>query len=87
MIRPGLPRDPENEREAHRLAEHAVELDPLDARNQLAVAWTAALTGDFDRAQIHFDLASSLNPKTAQRPSFPAQWAAPLPANPSGARR
>ncbi len=46
-------------------AERAVELDPLDARNQLAVAWTAALTGAFDRSAIHFDLAAMLNPNCA----------------------
>jgi len=62
VIRPGLPRDAESERAALALAERAVEIDPLDARNQLAVAWTAALTGAFDRAAIHLDLATSLNP-------------------------
>lgn len=64
VVRPGLPRDAESERSAHALAERAVELDPLDARNHLAVAWTAALTGAFDRAAIHLDLAASLNPNS-----------------------
>lgn len=40
----------------------AVELDPMDARNHLALAWSAALTGGFDEAAVHLDLASSLNP-------------------------
>ncbi len=62
VVRPGLARDAESERSAHALAQRAVELDPLDARNHLAVAWTAALTGAFDRAAIHLDLAASLNP-------------------------
>ncbi len=64
VIRPGERRDAESERVAHGLAERAIEIDPLDARNQLAVAWTAALTGRFDRASIHFDLASTLNPNS-----------------------
>jgi len=62
VIRPGLPRDVESEHSADALAQRAAELDPLDARNQLAVAWTAALTGAFERAAIHLDLAASLNP-------------------------
>ena len=64
VVRPGMPRDAESERSAHALAQRAVELDPLDARNHLAVAWTAALTGVFDRAAIHLDLAASLNPNS-----------------------
>ena len=62
IVRPGEPRDAQNAREAHRLAQTAVELDPLDARNQLAVAWSAALEGKFDNASIHMDLAAKLNP-------------------------
>jgi class 3 adenylate cyclase/DNA-binding SARP family transcriptional activator len=59
---PGRPRDPALHAMAHRLAARAVELDPMDSRNQSVVAWTAALTGAWDRATIHFDLAVSLNP-------------------------
>ena len=62
VIHPGMPRNDDDAREAHDLAKHAVELDPLDARNHLAVAWTAAMTGAFDRAAIHLDMATSLNP-------------------------
>ncbi|MGV8989134.1 MAG: adenylate/guanylate cyclase domain-containing protein [Cypionkella sp.] len=40
----------------------AVELDPMDARNHLALAWSAALTNGFDQAAVHLDLALSLNP-------------------------
>jgi TolB-like protein len=61
VIRPGMPRDAEDGHKASRLAERSVELDPLDARNHLAVAWTASLNGAFDRAAIHLDLASTLN--------------------------
>ncbi|MCA0270677.1 MAG: hypothetical protein LCH69_01245 [Proteobacteria bacterium] len=62
VIRPGLARDADGERRAHEFAERAVEIDPLDARNQLALAWTAAMTDAFDRAAIHLDLAAELNP-------------------------
>lgn len=65
VVRPGLPRDAAGARQAHVYAERAVEIDPLDARNQLAVAWTAALIDAFDRAAIHFDLAARLNPNCA----------------------
>lgn len=64
VINPGRPRDAAGAREAHALAQRAVELDPLDARNQLALAWTAALTEAFDRAAIHLDLAAMLNPNS-----------------------
>lgn len=62
VIRPGLKRDADESRAAFALARKAVELDPLDARNQLAVAWIAALAGEFDQATIHLDLADTLNP-------------------------
>lgn len=65
VIRPGLGRDADGERRAHEFAERAVEIDPLDARNQLALAWTAAMTDAFDRAAIHLDLAAELNPNCA----------------------
>ncbi|MGL4281251.1 MAG: adenylate/guanylate cyclase domain-containing protein, partial [Albidovulum sp.] len=65
VIRPGLARDADGARRAHEFAERAVEIDPLDARNQLALAWTAAMTEAFDRAAIHLDLAAELNPNCA----------------------
>ncbi|AZL58471.1 hypothetical protein EI545_06280 [Tabrizicola piscis] len=65
VVRPGLSRSVASARQAHAYAERAVEIDPLDARNHLAVAWTAAMTNAFDRAAIHFDLAARLNPNSA----------------------
>lgn len=62
IIRPGTPRDAIDAKNAHGLAQRAVELDQLDARNHLAVAWTAALTDAFDRAALHLDMATTLNP-------------------------
>lgn len=62
VVLPGSPRDANSARRAHTLAAHAVELDPLDARNQLAVAWSAALDDSFDKASVHMDMAARLNP-------------------------
>ena len=44
------------------LAKRAVDLDPLDARNLMAVAYTAAMTKRFEQSEMHFELAAQLNP-------------------------
>lgn len=62
IVFPGSPPEPEAARAARISASRAVELDPMDARNHLAMAWSAALTGGFDQAAVHLDLALSLNP-------------------------
>lgn len=62
VVRPGSERDAEVAKKAHMLASEAVRLDPLDARNQLHLAWSAALDGAFDISSIHMDLAARLNP-------------------------
>lgn len=64
IVRPGAPRDSDATRRAYALADRAVEIDPLDARNQLAVAWSASLEGDFDKASMHMDMAAGLNPNS-----------------------
>ena len=62
FIRPGLPRRPANGERALDLARRAVELDPLDARNLLVVAWSAAMVDRFAQAEFYFELAAELNP-------------------------
>lgn len=62
VIWPGRPRTTEQTAEADALAARAVALDPLDARVQRTVAWTAAMQGAFARAEMHMDLAAKLNP-------------------------
>ena len=64
IVRPGISRDSVASQNAYRLANRAVELDPLDARNQLAVAWSASLEGDFDKAMLHMNMAARLNPNS-----------------------
>ncbi len=62
FIRPGLPREPETQKRALELAGRAVELDPLDARNHMVVAWSAAMAQSFEQAELHYELACELNP-------------------------
>jgi tetratricopeptide (TPR) repeat protein len=62
ILQPGRQRTAQDDVDSHRFAMRAVDLDPLDARNHLALAWSAALTGMFDQAAVHLDLAVSLNP-------------------------
>jgi tetratricopeptide (TPR) repeat protein len=62
FIRPGLPRDTTTERRALALARRAVELDPLDARNHMVVAWSTAMVEHYEQAELHFELATELNP-------------------------
>ncbi len=62
ILFPGNTPNTEDAKAARISAALAVELDPMDARNHLALAWSAALTGGFDQAGVHLDLALSLNP-------------------------
>jgi class 3 adenylate cyclase/DNA-binding SARP family transcriptional activator len=62
ILQPGRRRTAQDDADSHRFAMRAVDLDPMDARNHLALAWSAALTGMYDQAAIHLDLAVSLNP-------------------------
>lgn len=61
LIRPGLPRDADDEQRALPLALRAVELDALDARNQQTVAWSLAMARRYDQAALHYELAMKLN--------------------------
>ncbi|MGB3243308.1 MAG: adenylate/guanylate cyclase domain-containing protein [Sulfitobacter sp.] len=62
VVRPGFRRDPSMAKRALEASDIAVGLDPLDARNRLALAWSAALKGNFDRAALNMDMAERLNP-------------------------
>ncbi len=64
IIWPGRQRSSSEVAEADRLAARAVALDPMDARIQRTVAWTAAMNGAFARACMHMDLAAKLNPSS-----------------------
>ncbi|NGO55041.1 adenylate/guanylate cyclase domain-containing protein [Allomesorhizobium camelthorni] len=64
FIRPGISRDEETTRLALKLALRAVEIDPLDARNHLVVAWSTAMALRFEQSELHFTLAAELNPNS-----------------------
>ena len=64
IVRPGIQRDAVSSQRAYELSNRATELDPLDARNQLATAWSASLEGDFDKATLHMEMAANLNPNS-----------------------
>ena len=64
LIRPGSALDARQERNGMELGEQAVELDALDSRNHLILAWSSAMAGAYEQASVHYDLAASLNPSS-----------------------
>lgn len=61
FVHPGVFRTRQRNQETLEFARRAVELDPVDSRAQLAMAWTYAMTGNFANAGIHMELAVELN--------------------------
>jgi tetratricopeptide (TPR) repeat protein len=67
LINVGSLRDLEQEERAMKLAQTAVDLDPLDTRAHLTLAWSYCMAGQYGRAELHYDLACELapnNPRT-----------------------
>jgi DNA-binding SARP family transcriptional activator/TolB-like protein len=58
---PGQFRDPARHLETLPIAQRAVQLDPLDSRAQLSLAWTYQLLGRIDESTLHAGLAVDLN--------------------------
>jgi DNA-binding SARP family transcriptional activator/TolB-like protein len=58
---PGQFRDTNKHLETLQIAQRAVQLDPLDSRAQLSLAWTYQLLGRVDRSTLHAALAVDLN--------------------------
>ncbi|MEJ1157902.1 BTAD domain-containing putative transcriptional regulator [Prosthecomicrobium sp. N25] len=58
---PGLTRDPVTEAESLRVARRAVQIDPIDSRAHLCLAWSQALAGQYALSAESFRLAHSLN--------------------------
>jgi len=64
FIRPGSATSAATSERALQLAERSVMLDPLDARNQLVVAWSTAMARRFEQSEVHYELAATLNPNS-----------------------
>lgn len=64
FIRPGSDASAATSERALQLAERSVMLDPLDARNQLVVAWSTAMARRFEQSEVHYELAATLNPNS-----------------------
>jgi tetratricopeptide (TPR) repeat protein len=58
----GFFREPGLEAHALKLAQQAVDLDPLDTRAHLTLAWSYTMAGRYEQADIYYDLAFDLNP-------------------------
>lgn len=65
FVFPGIMRSESVAREALRLAKIATEIDPLDSRSQLHLAWSHAMNGEFAVAELGFRLACELNDNEA----------------------
>lgn len=62
IILPGVRRDRAMADDALALARRAAELDPLDARGHLTLAWSYMMTTRYPQADLHLELARDLNP-------------------------
>jgi DNA-binding SARP family transcriptional activator/TolB-like protein len=61
IVLPGVMRTKERHDRALAFAKRAVQLDPLDSRTHLALAWSFAMSGRFELAELEFELAMDLN--------------------------
>jgi len=61
IVFPGHFRERDKHLATLRIAQRAVQLDPLDSRAQLALAWSQLLVGRTDEATLHAALAVELN--------------------------
>ncbi|WP_415401165.1 BTAD domain-containing putative transcriptional regulator [Tateyamaria sp. SN3-11] len=58
---PGLYSSAQLHEKALRLATRSIELDPMDSRGQLAMGWSSAMSRQFEKAELAFDLAFQYN--------------------------
>lgn len=61
IARPGIYRSRTGERQTLELARKAVQLDPLDSRAQLALAWSLIMAKQYDQSEGPVGLACDLN--------------------------
>lgn len=61
FMQPGMFRDPAKIARTLALAQKAVALDPRDSRAELCLGWALAMSRRYAAAEVHMDLACSLN--------------------------
>jgi TolB-like protein len=61
FMQPGMFRDPAKIARTLALAQKAVALDPRDSRAELCLGWALAMSRRYTAAEVHMDLACSLN--------------------------
>jgi DNA-binding SARP family transcriptional activator/TolB-like protein len=61
FMQPGMFRDAGKAGRTLALAQKAVALDPLDSRAELCLGWALAMSKRYAAAEVHMDLACSLN--------------------------
>ncbi len=62
LVFPGVRRSQYLQHEALQYAKKSVQIDPLDTRSQLALAWSCLMSGRYDHASIYYGLSKELNP-------------------------
>lgn len=61
LVFPGVERSKAHKNEAISLSKQAIEIDPLDSRSHLCLAWSHAMNDQFSPAELYFRLALDLN--------------------------
>ena len=61
LVFPGLRRKSLDDQSTLRLARKAVQIDPLDSKAHLCMAWSHCLAGHFEEALRYFDSANEIN--------------------------
>ena len=61
LVFPGLRRKALDDQSTLRLARRAVQIDPLDSKAHLCMAWSLCLSGRFEEALRYFDSANEIN--------------------------
>ncbi len=76
IVLPGRMRTAKLQQESLELARRAIDLDPLDARNQLTLAWCYLMASRYSQAEIHIEQSNQLNPSNPTNLISAAQAAA-----------
>lgn len=61
IAQPGHFRSEERQRNTLEIAQRSIQIDPIDSRSHLALAWAYAFCGQYNQSYPHFDMAIELN--------------------------